>query len=104
MSETTADAVNLPNPPKDEPTRKWLLLSMRQIVEIALDRVTNPKTLAADRIKWSRVLISAGQVTNGILRDVEIEELKRQVMELKDLTTERMKEDEDQDEIDSEGD
>jgi len=66
---------------------------MRQILEIALDRVTNPKTAAADRIKWSRVLISAGQVSNAILRDVEIETLKQQVMELKALTAEKLRQD-----------
>jgi hypothetical protein len=78
---------------------------MRQILEIALDRVTSPKTVAADRIKWSRVLISAGQVSNAILRDVEIEALKQQIMELKALTMEKLRPDEeDEDGSDPPGD
>jgi hypothetical protein len=47
------------------------------------------------------VLISAGQVCNSILRDVEIETLKQQIMELKALTMEKLEEDEDEQEVDS---
>jgi hypothetical protein len=54
-----------------------------------MERVTNPKTAAPDRIKWSRVLISAGQACNSVLRDVEIETLKQQIEELKEITEER---------------
>ena len=104
MSETTPEASELSQAPSDEPDRRWLLLRLRQILEIALDRVTNPKTPAPDRIKWSRVLISAGQVCNSILRDVEIETLKQQIMELKALTMEKLEEDEDEQEVDSKRD
>ena len=93
MAETQRDIGEVPEP-TDEPTRQWLLLRLRQILEIALQRVTNMKTAAADRIKWSRILISAGQACNSILRDVEIEALKQQITELKALTTEKMKENE----------
>ncbi len=75
----------------DGPTRPWLLLHMRQIMEIALDRVTNPKTPTGDRIKWSRVLISAGQACNSVLRDVDIEALKKEIQELRQLTEEKLR-------------
>lgn len=101
MSETAPEPAEPAQTPSDEPNRRWLLLRLRQILEIALDRVTNPKTPAPDRIKWSRVLISAGQACNSILRDVEIEALKQQIMELKALTMDRLKEDEDEQEVNS---
>ena len=105
MSEAAADTLKFPETPTDEPTRRWLLLRMRQILEIAMDRVTGQKTSAADRIKWSRVLISAGQVSNAILRDVELEVLKQQVAELKALTMEKLSDDDgDEDESDPVGD
>ena len=78
----------------EEATREWLLARLREILEIAMQRVTNPKTGTQDRIKWSRIVIAAGQALNGILRDVEINELKRQISELKTLTLERLGEDE----------
>ena len=90
MNEALPRVSGIPSAPADELTRQWLLLRLRRIMEIALERVTNPKTPAPDRIKWSRVLISAGQVCNSVLRDVEIDALKQQIMELKALTTERL--------------
>ncbi len=44
----------------------------------------------ADRIKWSRIVIAAGQACNSILRDVDIEALKQQIQDLKQLTEERL--------------
>ena len=70
----------------DEPTRGWLLQQLGEILEIAMNRVTAPKTSSEDRIKWSRIVIGAGQACNTVLRDVEIEALKQQVKELKELT------------------
>ena len=104
MTEAAVDDAKFPEAPTNEPTRQWLLLRMRQILEIALERVTNPKTPAADRIKWSRVIISAGQVSNGILRDVEIESLKQQIMELKALTMEKLKKNEEGEDEDDDSD
>jgi hypothetical protein len=78
----------------EEGTREWLLARLRDILEIAMHRVTNPKTGAQDRIKWSRIVIAAGQALNGILRDVEIDALKQQINELRTLTLERLGEDE----------
>lgn len=71
-----------------EPTREWLLQQLRRVLEIALDKVTNPKTAPPDRIKWSRIVIAAGASCNSVLRDVEIDELRREIMELKALTRE----------------
>lgn len=71
-----------------EPTREWLLQQLRRVMEIALDKVTNPKTAPPDRIKWSRIVIAAGASCNSVLRDVEIDELRREIMELKALTSE----------------
>ncbi len=71
-----------------EPTREWLLQQLRRVMEIALDKVTNPKTAPPDRIKWSRIVIAAGASSNSVLRDVEIDELRREIMELKALTRE----------------
>jgi hypothetical protein len=64
-------------------------------MEIALDRVTNSKTAAEDRIKWSRIVIAAGGACNSVLRDVEIDELKREITELKTLLAEKLDEEED---------
>jgi len=62
-----------------------------------MQRVTSPKTPAPDRIKWSRIVIAAGQACNAVLRDVEIDALKQQINELKQLTLERLSEDKDSD-------
>jgi len=70
--------------------REWLINQLRRVLEIALDKVTHPKTPPGDRIKWSRVVVAAGQACNSILRDVEIETLKQQIEELKQLTEERL--------------
>jgi hypothetical protein len=69
-----------------EASRQWLLERLREILEIAMQRVTNPKTPAPDRIKWSRIVIAAAQASNAVLRDAEIETLKQQIAELKALT------------------
>jgi len=62
-----------------------------------MQRVTSAKTPASDRIKWSRIAIAAGQACNAVLRDVEIDALKQQINELKQLTLERLSEDKDSD-------
>ena len=76
--------------------REWLLNQIRRVLEIAIGRVTHPKTSPADRIKWSRIVIAAGQALNAVLRDVEIEDLKRQIEELQQLAGEQ--------EVDEQGD
>jgi hypothetical protein len=78
----------------EEATREWLLTQLRGILEISMQRATNPKTPAPDRIKWSRIVIASGQALNAILRDVEIDALKEQISELKALTLARLNEDE----------
>lgn len=83
-------------------TRQWLLQQLREILEIAMQRVTNPKTPAPDRIKWSRIVIAAGQACNAVLRDVEIDALKEQINELKQLMLEKL-EDKDEDQPDQTG-
>jgi len=62
-------------------------------MEIALDRVTGPKTPPPDRIKWSRIVIAASAASNSVLRDVEIDALKKEISELKALTEEHLKDD-----------
>ena len=57
-----------------------------------MDRVTHPKTSPSERIKWSRIVIAAGQASNSVLRDVEIEALRKQVEELKEFTEEKLSE------------
>jgi len=74
----------------DSTTREWLITQLRGVLEIAMDRVTHRKTPPADRIKWSRIVIAAGQACNSILRDVDIEALKQQIQDLKQLTEERL--------------
>ena len=64
-------------------------------MQIAMQRVTNSKTPASDRIKWSRIAIGAGQACNAVLRDVEIDALKQQINELKQLTLSKLSEDKD---------
>ena len=75
-----------PKNPVDELTRTWLLERLGEILQIAMGRVTAPKTPSEDRIKWSRIVIAAGQACNTVLRDEEIESLKEQINELKELT------------------
>ncbi len=70
----------------DEVTREWVLRKLGSILDIAMARVAHPKTPAEDRIKWSRIVVSAGQACNSVLRDVEIDALKQQIDELKQLT------------------
>lgn len=80
---------------EDKTTREWLLQRLREVMEMAMQRVTNPKTPASERIKWSRIAITAGQACNAVLRDVEIDALKQQINELKQLTLSKLAEDED---------
>jgi len=75
----------------DSTTREWLIKQLRGVLEIAMDRVTNRKTAPADRIKWSRIVIAAGQACNSILRDADIEDLKQQIQDLKQITEERLR-------------
>ena len=83
-----------------EASRQWLLEQLREILIIAMQRVTNLKTPAPDRIKWSRIVIAAAQASNAVLRDVEIEALKQQIAELKALTLARLGEDDIEDRTD----
>lgn len=76
-------------PSGQEETRQWILQRLREIMEIAMQRVANSKTPASDRIKWSRIAIAAGQACNAVLRDVEIDELRQQINELKRLSEEQ---------------
>jgi hypothetical protein len=92
-----SEDMNRPTPAPEEQTRQWLLDRLREIMEIAMQRVTNPKTPTSDRIKWSRIAIGAGQACNAVLRDVEINALKQQINELKQLTLSKLSEDEDAD-------
>jgi len=89
-TSSTSDASedrNRPTPPAaGEETRQWILQRLREVMEIAMQRVISPKTLASDRSKWSRIAIAARQACNAILRDVEIDALKQQINELKELT------------------
>jgi len=55
-----------------------------------MQRVTSAKSSASDRIKWSRIAMAAGHACNAILRDAEIEALKQQIKELKQLTLEKL--------------
>jgi hypothetical protein len=95
-AETHVDAST---PPRCdvEPDRQWLLQQLRRILEIALERVTVPKTPSLDRIRWSRVVIAAGQACNSILRDVEIDALKQQISELKELTMAKLSDEQGED-------
>jgi len=91
MNSTPAEANDAPEltthkRPVDELTRSWVLQRLGEILEIAMERVTAPKTPSEDRIKWSRIVIGAGQARNTVLRDKEIEALKEQINELKELT------------------
>ena len=94
---STSEDTSVPRPAAEEQTRQWLLKRLREVMEIAMQRVTNAKTPAPDRIKWSRIAIAAGQACNAVLRDVEIDALKQQINELKQLTLERLSEDKDSD-------
>ena len=77
-----------------EETRQWILEHLREIMEISMQCVANPKTPASDRIKWSRIAIAAGQACNAVLRDVEIDALKQQINDLKQLALVKLEEEE----------
>jgi hypothetical protein len=62
-----------------------------------MERVTTPKTSSLDRIRWSRVVIAAGQACNSILRDVEMDALKQQISELKELTMAKLSDEQGED-------
>ena len=94
MTQATEDRIH-ETPPTQEETRRWILQRLSEIMEIAMERVTNRKTPASDRIKWSRIAIGAGQACNAVLRDAEIDALRQQINELKQLTLERLSEEED---------
>jgi len=93
--DVNAEAGRTTHKPAQEETRQWILEHLREVMEIAMQRVTSHKTLASDRIKWSRIAIGAGQACNAVLRDVEIDALKQQINELKQLTLSKLAEDED---------
>lgn len=80
--------------PTQEETRRWILQGLREIMEIAMQRLTSPKTAASDRIKWSRIAIAAGQACNAVLRDAEIDALRQQINELKQLTLKKLSDEE----------
>lgn len=98
--ETSADTSRAKQKIAQEETRLWILEHLRQVMEISMQRVTSPKTPASDRIKWSRIAIGAGQACNAVLRDVEIDALKQQINELKQLTLTRLSEDTEDSEAD----
>ena len=93
--EESVDAGRTTQNVTQEETRQWILEHLREVMEIAMQRVTSQKTLASDRIKWSRIAIGAGQACNAVLRDVEIDALKQQINELKQLTLSKLSEDKD---------
>jgi hypothetical protein len=62
------------------------------------DRIRPGYRPREDRIKWSRIVIAAGGACNSVLRDVEIDALKKEISELKALTEERLKDDNELDE------
>ena len=93
--DVNADAGGTTRKAGQEETRQWILEHLREVMEIAMQRVTSHKTLASDRIKWSRIAIGAGQACNAVLRDVEIDALKQQINELKELTLSKLSEDKD---------
>jgi len=93
-ARVSAEATQAKPAAEDKTTREWLLQRLREVMEMAMQRVTNPKTPAPERIKWSRIAITAGQACNAVLRDVEIDALKQQISELKQLTLEKLSEEE----------
>ena len=98
MQQKTGHLDETENDPSVHPTdREWLLKQLRRVLNIALDRVTHPKTPPSDRIKSFRVVISAGQACNSLLRDADIEELKQQIAELKQLAGKRSSDEQDSD-------
>ena len=94
-SEANAEAGRTKPKAAQEETRQWILEHLREVMDIAMQKVTSHKTLASDRIKWSRIAIGAGQACNAVLRDVEIDALKQQINELKQLTLSKLSEDKD---------
>ena len=70
---------------KPAPDREQLLRILGGLMELIVKHMNDPKTRWSEKLKWSRVLISASGVCNSVLRDVEVEKLKEQVEELERL-------------------
>ena len=71
------------------------MASKREIIDLATERVTNPRTPAPHSVKWSGMVIAASQACNAVLRDIEIDQLKQQINKLRQLTLSRLSEDKD---------
>jgi len=70
---------------KPAPDREQLLRMLGGLMEMIVKHMNDPKTRWDEKLKWSRVLISASDVCNSVLRDVEVDKLKEQVEELEKL-------------------
>jgi len=70
---------------KPAPDRDRLLRILGGLMEMVVKHMNDPKTRWDEKLRWSRVLISAGNVCNSVLRDVEVGRLKEEVEELERL-------------------
>lgn len=71
-----------------KPERTWLLQQLSGLVNYARTRVMDSITKPDERVKWSRILVSAAIACSYALKDKEIDQLKDEVGNLKKLVKE----------------
>jgi len=71
-----------------KPEREWILRQLAGLVSYAKAKIMDHNTGKTDRIKWSRVLVSAAQACTHALKDQELDELREEIKELKTILKE----------------
>ncbi len=77
-----------------KPERKWILEQLSGLVSYSKTKILDSNTKPDERIKWSRILVSAAISCSYALRDKEIDQLKDEVAILKKLVKETIEEEE----------
>jgi hypothetical protein len=68
-----------------KPDREWILQQLVGLVSYAKTKIADSNTSKEERIKWARVLVAAAMAASNTLRDQEIDELKIEIKQLKEL-------------------
>jgi hypothetical protein len=76
-----------------KPERRWLLQQLSGLVNYSKNKILDSNTKPEERVKWSRILVSAATSCSYALRDTEIDHLKDEVATLEKLVNEITQED-----------
>ena len=66
-------------------SRDELVEAVGRVIEVGLFRLDNKYTKNLERIKWARVVTQAVGVASEVLRELELEEVKRRIEALEAL-------------------